>query len=64
LSDLASCATQEEEDEDTAVVVVVVFMFFEFNVDIDGVVKLFTNRLSNERMIMIDKRKNFAISVL
>jgi len=54
LSDLASCATQ-----DTAVVVV--FMFFEFNVDIDGVVKLFANRLSNERMI--DKRKNFAISV-
>ena len=62
MSDLASCATQEEE-EDTAVVVV--FMFFEFNVDIDGVVKLFTNRLSNdERMIMIDKRKNFAISVM
>lgn len=54
MSDLASCATQ-----DTAVVVV--FMFFEFNVDIDGVVKLFANRLSNERMI--DKRKNFAISV-
>ena len=60
MSDLASCATQEE---DTAVVVVV-FMFFEFNVDIDGVVKLFTKRLSNERMIMIDKRKNFAISVM
>ena len=62
LSDLASCATQEE-DEDTAVVVIV-FMFFEFNVDIDGVVKLFTNRLSNERMIMIDKRGEFAISVM
>ena len=62
MSDLASCATQEEEEEDTAVVVV--FMFFEFNVDIDGVVKLFTNRLSNERMIVIDKRKNFAISVM
>ena len=61
MSDLASCATQEEE-EDTAVVVV--FMFFEFIVDIDGVVKLFTNRLSNERMIMIDKRGNFAISVM
>ena len=61
MSDLASCATQEE---DTAVVVVVVFVFFEFNVDIDGVVKLFTKRLSNERMIMIDKRKNFAISVM
>ena len=60
MSDLASCATQEEE-EDTAVVVV--FMFFGF-IDIDGVVKLFTNRLSNERMIVIDKRKNFAISVM
>ena len=40
MSDLASCATQEEED--TAVVVVVVFMLVEFNVDIGGVVKLFT----------------------
>jgi hypothetical protein len=59
LSDRASCATQE--DKVTAVVVLFMFSDF-FIVDIDGGVKLFTNRLSNERMIIIDKKK-FAISV-